>query len=86
MKQYKVSSYSIEIREVDVIKETAKFVTIKLIWTGGEGIRRESNQNYYRTFKEAKESLVLRCQRNLESAESQLAMKIDDLNKANSLI
>ena len=88
-KWYKTGGYKNLIQEVEVVKETNKFVTVlqekftlsdrPVEYIERRSAKRSSYDNYFKTYHEAYEFLKDRRIRAKEAAEHRLASCIEDL-------
>jgi hypothetical protein len=79
MIKYKIVGWRDEIEAVEVIRETDKFVVIVRSW--GKGERRESKDDYFDTFEEAKAELIRRTTTEIESRRKALSYGEDKLKR-----
>lgn len=75
MRKFK-TGFGIEIKEVEIVRETAKQVVVLLDGFRRQGERREAKRssynNYFDTWKEAKEYLLNKVRRRIEGTEAKL--------------
>ena len=81
MKKYKIQTYGCEIEEVDIIRETDKMI-IKKDREGNE--RKESNNLYFNSIKEAAEAIIYREEVALDVAQDRYNWHLENLKKAES--
>lgn len=85
-KKYKTQNFINHIVEVEVVKETECFVTIKT-QTGRE--RREAKESsyyvYHDTYQQAFEYLLKRAKLRIEMARKELTKRYSELNDLESL-
>lgn len=73
MIKYKINGYGERIERVKVISETKCFVTYEYTnWHDKKSTRRESNESYFNTWEEAKDSLLHTAQGRLDRARVNL--------------
>ena len=81
MKRYEINRWDVEIKEVEVLRETANFLILP---SGGrKGERREAKESYYSlyhaTWEAAHECLLQRTKKEVEWAKDNLEIKINNL-------
>ena len=67
---YYVYGYSDKIEKVEIVRSTGKSVWVRSKRANKE--RRANRDRYYNTFEEAKENIVRRCVRRIETLEMQV--------------
>ena len=77
IKKFVICSYGVVIGTVDIERETEHSVWIK----GSRSAKKTEWNSYFDSYNEAYDELELRLNRKIESAESSLSCKIDDLAK-----
>ena len=81
MKRYEINRWDVEIKEVEVLRETAKFLILS---SGGrKGERREAKESYFSlyhaTWEAAHKYLLQRTKKEVEWAKDNLEIKINTL-------
>jgi hypothetical protein len=78
-----------EIKKREVVRETAKQLTYKLVWCGKESEARESKkseyQNWFDTFEAAREFLLRQAEKERDALLNKLDYKHKDIEKITSL-
>jgi len=84
---YKISSYSVRIQRVEVVKATEYFVTYKRSLYGGgwRETREKRDGQFFKTFAEAKTELIDRYEKSVQAAKDSLQIRRSYLGQAKSL-
>ena len=83
---YEVNKYSVTIKPVEVVKETAKSISIECDWWGKKTIhQRRIGDEFFKTREEAKAYLEDMARRGLEAAKHNLDQARSKLELASAL-
>jgi len=82
---WKISDYSPKFEPIDAVAFTASFVTHRLDWWGKLVERRESRDDIYPTFMEAKLEAIRRSEQRIASAKGRLHLERTFLGQIQSL-
>jgi len=84
---YEVPSYGIDIYKINVVSETEKTYTIEKDWCGKSSTSRfmKNGHNIFVTWDEAKEFVIRRAEKTLESRKRQVVIETANLESAKSM-
>jgi len=82
MIKYKTENYGVKIKPIETTKETEKSVWFLINNREYHKLKRTDSHIYWDTFEQAKQHLIERAERKIESYKDQLSRAKDDLANA----